>query len=54
MSPQCPDHPRALGATLGNCRECDREAATTDHAAGLATVRAAITRPTPIDPEKDQ
>ena len=43
MTPRpCPHHPRALGATPGNCRECDREATTADHHAGADLVRDAI------------
>lgn len=39
---QCPDHPGRMGATLGNCTHCDREAAHADHAAAVTRVRAAL------------
>ena len=42
MTPACPDHPRAMGNTLGQCLACQREAATTDHRAGVAAVKDAL------------
>ena len=50
---QCPDHPHTLGATLGRCAACDREAAiVTDHAPLAADVREALraNRPARRDP----
>jgi hypothetical protein len=43
----CPDHPRTLGATLGNCIACQREAAAVGEARAhelAAMVRAGIPR----------
>jgi hypothetical protein len=59
---QCPDHMRKGGATLGDCRECAREADTADHAAGAANAKAALraaprpphaTEPPKPDPVRD-
>ena len=57
MTPSCPDHPRAMGNTLGQCLACQREAATTDHHAGIAAVKDALANaprpPAPHDPKPD-
>lgn len=53
---QCPDHPMTLGATLGQCIACDREAARVDHAAHVAAIRqtlAAAPRPARSHPEPE-
>lgn len=39
---QCPNHPRSGGCNTIQCRECDREAASTDQAAGKALVLAEL------------
>ena len=39
MTPVCPDHPRAMGNTLGRCLACLREVADADHRAGITAVR---------------
>ena len=52
MTPACPDHPRAMGNTLGQCLACQREAATADHHAGAAAVRAQLANaPRPATPQ---
>ena len=44
---QCPDHPHVLGATLGHCVACQREAVTPERARQLAQqARAVIPKPT--------
>ena len=47
MTGPCPDHPRTLGATLGQCIACQREAAAVDEDRArelAAMVRAALPR----------
>ena len=50
MTPVCPDHPRAMGNTLGRCLACLREVADADHRAGITAVRDAL-RQAPPPPE---
>jgi hypothetical protein len=52
---QCPDHPRLIGASLGNCRACDTETTPPPADWRPAPTRAprTHTRPTPERPSLD-